>query len=296
MRMAIEQGQKEGAEIVMATDPDSDRIGIAVPDDNGNFVLLNGNQTCVLLTYYMCRRWKENGLLNGKQYIVKTIVTSEMMADVANNFGVEYFDCLTGFKNIAKVIRQEEAKGKVYIGGGEESFGYLPGSFLRDKDGVASCSLAAEAAAWAKSIGTSLYNLIKELYVEYGFYKEGLVSVVRKGQEGAAEIKQMMVDFRANPPKQICGSDIVTIKDYQSSEALDVKSGTVTALDIDKSNVLQYLTADGTILSIRPSGTEPKIKFYFGVKEPLASLAEYDAVSAQLDQKIEQMKKELNLV
>ena len=296
MRMAIEQGQREGAEIVMATDPDSDRIGIAVPDENGNFVLLNGNQTCVLLTYYMCRRWKENGLLDGKQYIVKTIVTSEMMADVAKSFGVEYFDCLTGFKNIAKVIRQEEVKGKVYIGGGEESFGYLPGSFLRDKDGVAACSLAAEAAAWAKSIGTSLYGLIKELYTEYGFYKEGLVSVVRKGQEGAAEIKQMMVDFRANPPKQICGSDIVTIKDYQSSEALDVKSGTVSPINIDKSNVLQYLTADGTILSIRPSGTEPKIKFYFGVKEPLASLADYDKVSAQLDEKIERMKKELNLI
>jgi hypothetical protein len=220
----------------------------------------------------------------------------DWVAGIREGFGVEYFDCLTGFKNIAKVIRAEEAKGNVYIGGGEESFGFLAGSFLRDKDGVSACSLAAEAAAWAKSIGTSLYELIKQLYVDYGFYKEGLVSVVRKGQEGAAEIKQMMVDFRANPPKQICGSDIVTIKDYQSSEILDVKSGKVSPLEIDKSNVLQYLTADGTILSIRPSGTEPKIKFYFGVKEPLASLADYDKVSEALDRKIEQMKKELNLV
>ena len=172
----------------------------------------------------------------------------------------------------------------------------MAGSFLRDKDGVSACSLAAEAAAWAKSIGTTLYKLIKELYVEYGFYKEGLVSVVRKGQEGAAEIKQMMVDFRANPPKSICGSPIVAIKDYQALTILNPASGEVSPLESDKSNVLQYLTADGTILSIRPSGTEPKIKFYFGVKEPLASLADYDTVSASLDAKIEQMKKELNLV
>lgn len=295
MRMAIDLGRKDGAEIVLATDPDSDRIGIAVPDGNGDYVLLNGNQTCVLLTYYMCRRWKENGKLDGNQYIVKTIVTSEMMGEVAKSFGVEYFDCLTGFKNIAKVIRTQEAKGKEYIGGGEESFGFLAGSFLRDKDGVSACSLAAEAAAWAKSIGTTLYGLIKQLYVEYGYYKEGLVSIVRKGQEGQAEIQQMMVDYRKNPPKSICGSAIITVKDYQSSLALDVKTGRTTAIDIDKSNVLQYLTADKTILSIRPSGTEPKIKYYFGVCEPLASVADFDKVSEALDAKIERMKTELHL-
>jgi phosphoglucomutase len=218
-----------------------------------------------------------------------------MMPDaVAEAYGVKCYNCLTGFKFIAKIIRENEGIAQ-YIGGGEESFGYLGGDYVRDKDGVSACSLAAEAAAWAKSIGTTLYGLIKELYVEFGFYKEGLVSVVRKGQEGAAEIKQMMVDYRNNAPKQICGSDIVTIKDYQSGLALDVKSGTTTPMDIDKSNVLQYLTADGTILSIRPSGTEPKIKFYFGVKEPLASVADFDKVSAQLDAKIEQMKEELHL-
>lgn len=295
MRMAIELGRKLGAEIVMATDPDSDRIGIAVPDGKGDYVLLNGNQTCVLLTYYMCRRWKELGRINGHQYIVKTIVTSEMMGEVAKSFGVKYFDCLTGFKNIAKVIRAEEAKGETYIGGGEESFGFLAGSFLRDKDGVSACSLAAEAAAWAKSNGTNLYDLIKQLYVEYGYYREGLVSVVRKGQEGQKEIAQMMVDYRQNPPKSICGSQIVTIKDYQSSVALDTATGKTTAIDIDKSNVLQYLTADGTILSIRPSGTEPKIKYYFGVVEPLKKIADFEKVTADLEAKIERMKGELNL-
>lgn len=296
MKLAIELGQKVGAEIVMATDPDSDRIGIAVPDDNGQYVLLNGNQTCVLLTYYLCRRWKELGRLNGHQFIVKTIVTSQMMGDVAESFGIKYFDCLTGFKNIAMIIRNEEPKGEQYIGGGEESFGYLAGDFVRDKDGVSACSLAAEAAAWAKMNGTTLYHLIKQLYIEYGFYKEGLVSVVRTGKEGQEMIKQMMVDWRKNPPRTICGSEVVTIKDYLSSESLDVKSGQKSTIDIDRSDVLQFLTADKTIISVRPSGTEPKIKYYFGVCEPLGSLNDYDRIAAQLDGKIERMKKELNLI
>lgn len=296
MKMAIELAEKVKAEIALATDPDSDRIGIAVPDDDGNYVLLNGNQTCVLLTYYMCRRWKDNGMIDGRQYIVKTIVTSEMMQDVAKAFGVKCFECLTGFKYIAKVIREQEVLGKIYIGGGEESFGFLPGSFLRDKDGVAACSLAAEAAAWAKSNGTTLYGLIKELYVEFGFYKEGLVSVVRKGKEGQEEIAQMMVDYRANPPKTICGSQVVIIKDYQKREELDVLTGKTTPITIDQSNVLQYLTADKTIVSIRPSGTEPKIKYYFGVCEQLGSVADYNKVNEKLEEKITQMKKELNLV
>ena len=220
MRMAIEQGMRERADIVLATDPDADRIGIAVPDEEGNYVLLNGNQTCVLLTYYICRRWSETGRLDGHQFVVKTIVTSEMVAEVARSFGVKVFDCLTGFKYIAGIIRRQEPLGEKYIGGGEESFGYLPEDFVRDKDGVSSCALAAEAAAWAKSIGTTLYQLIKELYVKYGFYKEGLVSIVRKGQEGQEEIHRMMVDWRTAPPKVIAGSSCLL---YASDAADDCK-------------------------------------------------------------------------
>lgn len=297
MKMALELGMKEKADIVLATDPDADRIGIAVPDENGNYVLLNGNQTCVLLTYYLCRRWSDNGKLNGHQFIVRTIVTSEMMADVARSFGVKSYDCLTGFKHIANVIRRQSALGEQYIGGGEESFGYLAGDFVRDKDGVSACSLAAEAAAWAKSMGMSLYQLIKELYIKYGFYKEGLVSVVRKGIEGQEEIRQMMVDWRSNPPRVICGSSVTVIKDYLSSESRDLTTGKVTPIEnIEKSNVLQFITADRTIVSVRPSGTEPKIKYYFGIREPLDTMEDFNEVEARLDAKIEQMKKELKLI
>lgn len=296
MNMAIELGIKEKADIILATDPDSDRLGIAVPDDKGNIILLNGNQTCVLLTYYICRRWSELGRLDGHQYIVKTIVTSEMMGKVAESFGVKYYNCLTGFKYIAEIIRNNEGTGWQYIGGGEESFGYLPADFVRDKDAVCSIALAAECAAWAKSIGLSMYELLKEMYLQYGFYKEGLVSVVRKGKEGAEEIRQMMSGFRANPPKTICGSPVVAVKDYLSGESLDTATGKKTAIDIESSNVLQFLTSDGTIISIRPSGTEPKIKFYFGVCEPLPNKGMFDKVQVKLDAKIEQMKKELGLI
>ncbi len=295
MKMAIELGEKEKADIVLATDPDSDRIGIALPDENGKYVLLNGNQTCVLLTYYLLRRWSELGRLNGHQYIIKTIVTSEMMAKLAESFGVKCYDCLTGFKYIAKIIRANEGTGEQYIGGGEESFGYLAGDFVRDKDGVSACSLAAEAAAWAKSLGTTLYSLLKELYVKYGFYKEGLVSVVRKGKEGQEEIRKMMEEYRNNPPATICGSAVVTVKDYSVPDSLDVATGKKSPIEIDKSNVLQFLTADNTIISVRPSGTEPKIKYYFGVCEPLCCVSKFDEVNAQLDAKIERMKKELKL-
>ncbi len=296
MKMAIELATKEGAELVMATDPDADRIGIAIRDNNGEYVLLNGNQTCVLLTYYLCRRWSDLGKINGNQYIIKTIVTSEMIAEIAKAFNIEYYDCLTGFKYIAEIIRNNEGTAKEYIGGGEESFGFLPGDFVRDKDGVSSCSLVAEAAAWAKSNNTTLFDLLKELYVEFGFFKEGLVSVVKKGKDGQEEIAEMMLQYRANPPKTICGSDVVTIKDYQSGEVLDVKNGNKTSMEIETSNVLQFITLDGTIISVRPSGTEPKIKFYFGVRTSLTSIEKFDEQNAVLDSKIEQMKKELNLV
>lgn len=295
LKMAIELGTKEKADIVMATDPDADRIGIAVPDESGHYVLLNGNQTCVLLTYYICRRWSELGRLNGHQFVVKTIVTTDMVADVARSFGVNVFECLTGFKYIAGIIRKQESLGEKYIGGGEESFGYLPEDFVRDKDGVSSCALAAEAAAWAKSMNISLYQLIKELYVKYGYYKEDLVSLVRKGKEGQEEIRRMMVDWRTSPPRIIGGSSVAVIKDYLSGESRDLTTGKVTPIDMEKSDVLQFITADKTKVSVRPSGTEPKIKFYFSVWKPLDNINDFDTVNSELDNKLERIKRELNL-
>jgi len=295
MSMAIDLAAKEGADLVLATDPDSDRIGVALRNKKGEYVLLNGNQTLVLLMSYQLTRWAELGKLDGKQYVVKTIVTSQMANAVADHFKVKCYDCLTGFKYIAKIIRENEGKTK-YIGGGEESFGYLGGDYVRDKDAVSACSLAAEAAAWAKeTMGLTLYEWLQELYVKYGFYREGLVSVVRKGKEGAELIQQMMVDFRANPPKTIVGSPVVKINDYLTLETTCLKTGAKTPIEQDKSNVLQWFTEDGTIVSVRPSGTEPKIKFYFGVKAPLASVADFEQVQAQLDAKIEAIKKDLKL-
>ena len=295
MSMAIELARKEGAELVIATDPDADRIAIAVLDDKGEYVLLNGNQTMVLLLSYMLTRWGELGKLDGKQFVIKTIVTSEMVKAVADAYGVKCYDCLTGFKYIAKIIRENEGK-TTYIGGGEESFGFLAGDFVRDKDAVSACALAAEAMAWAKEKGLTLHEWLKELYVKYGFYREGLVSVVRKGKEGAEEIQKMMVDMRTNPPKTILGSPVVKINDFLSLEQTDVMTGTKTPIEQDKSNVLQFFTEDGSKVSVRPSGTEPKIKFYFGVCAPLSSTERFDEVQAELDAKIEAIKKELNLI
>ncbi len=295
MAMAIDLAAREGADLVLATDPDSDRIGVALRNKKGEYVLLNGNQTLVLLMSYQLTRWAELGKLDGNQYVVKTIVTSLMANAVADHFGVRCYDCLTGFKYIAKIIRENEGKAK-YIGGGEESFGYLAGDYVRDKDGVSACSLAAEAAAWAMdTMGLTLYEWLQELYVKYGFFREGLVSVVRKGKEGAELIQKMMVDFRATPPRSILGSPVVKINDFLSLEQTDVRTGAKTPIVQDKSNVLQWFTEDGTIVSVRPSGTEPKIKFYFGVKAPLASVADFDATLEQLDAKIEGIKKDLKL-
>ncbi len=294
MSMAIELGRKEGADLVLATDPDSDRIGVALRNGKGEYVLLNGNETLALLLSYQLTRW--DGELDGGQYVVKTIVTSQMANAVAEHFGVQCYDCLTGFKYIAKIIRENEGKAK-YIGGGEESFGYLAGDYVRDKDAVSACALAAEAAAWAKdTMGLTLYEWLQQLYVKYGFFREGLVSVVRKGKEGAEEIQRMMVEFRAEPPKALAGSQVVKIRDYKSLEETDLLTGEKTPIEQDSSNVLQWITADGSIVSVRPSGTEPKIKFYFGVKEPLASVADYDKVLEQLNAKIETIKKDLKLI
>ncbi|WP_295879211.1 phospho-sugar mutase [uncultured Alistipes sp.] len=295
MSMAIDLAAREGADLVLATDPDSDRIGVALRNKKGEYVLLNGNQTLVLLLSYQLTRWAELGKLDGKQYVVKTIVTSQMANAVAKFFNVKCYDCLTGFKYIAKIIRENEGKAQ-YIGGGEESFGYLAGDYVRDKDAVSACSMAAEAAAWAMdTMGLTLFEWLQQLYVKYGFYREGLVSVVRKGKEGAELIQKMMVDFRENPPKTILGSPVVRINDFKTLETLDVKSGEKTPIVQDSSNVLQWFTEDGTIVSVRPSGTEPKIKFYFGVKAPLRSVEEYDKVLAELDAKIEGIKKDLKL-
>lgn len=297
MSMAIDLAKKVKADLVLATDPDSDRIGVALPDENGEYVLLNGNQTLVLLMTYQLTRWAELGRLNGHQYVIKTIVTTEMVDAVADYFKVKCYECLTGFKYIAKIIRGHEGIDMQYIGGGEESFGYLAGDYVRDKDGVSACSLAAEAAAWARdTMGISLYEWLKQLYVKYGFYQEGLVSVVRTGKEGAELIQRMMVDYRANPPKSILGSPVVKINDIQTLESFDVRTGKKTHLEQDKSNVLQWYTEDGTRVCVRPSGTEPKIKFYFGVKAALPSVADYEKVRAELNDKIEWIKKELKLV
>ncbi len=298
MAMAIELAQKEGADFAMATDPDADRLGVALRNAKGEYVLLNGNQTLVLLMSYQLTRWAELGKITGKEFVVKTIVTSMMPDAVAEHFGVKCYNCLTGFKYIAKIIREQEGKTK-YIGGGEESFGYLPGDFVRDKDGVAAITLVAEAAAWVKeTMGITLYEWLQQLYVKYGFYREGLVNVVRKGKDGAAEIQQMMVDYRQNPPKSILGSPVVKILDYKTLEQIDVATGARTAIEeIDeKSNVLQWLTEDGTRVSVRPSGTEPKIKFYYGVKAQLPSVDKFDEVQAALDKKLEDISKELGLL
>ena len=305
MSMAIDLAKKVKADLVLATDPDSDRIGVALPDENGEYVLLNGNQTLVLLMTYQLTRWAELGRLNGHQYVIKTIVTTEMVDAVADYFKVKCYECLTGFKYIAKIIRGHEGTDMQYIGGGEESFGYLAGDYVRDKDGVSACSLAAEAAAWVRdTMGISLYEWLKQLYVKYGFYQEGLVSVVRTGKEGAELIQRMMVDYRANPPKEILGSLVVKINDIQTLESFDVRTGKKLAVTLCQqslgagimSNVLQWYTEDGTRVCVRPSGTEPKIKFYFGVKATLPSVADYEKVRAELNDKIERIKKELKLV
>ena len=297
MAMAIERAEKEGADFAMATDPDADRLGVALRTGKGDYVLLNGNQTLVLLMCYQLTRWAELGKITGKEFVVKTIVTSMMPDAVAEHFGVKCYNCLTGFKYIAKIIREQEGKTK-YIGGGEESFGYLPGDFVRDKDGVAAITLVAEAAAWARdTMGITLYEWLQQLYVKYGFFREGLVNVVRKGKDGAAEIQQMMVDYRQNPPKSILGSRVAKILDYKTLEEIDTATGERKAIDgiEDKSNVLQWLTEDGTKVSVRPSGTEPKIKFYFGVKATLETVDKFDETLAALDQKLEDIKAELGL-
>lgn len=293
--MAVKRAIETDADIVMASDPDADRIGIAVKNDKGEWILVNGNQTALLFVYYLIRRWKELGKLQGKEYIVKTIVTTEIIKEIAERNGVEYYDCYTGFKWIAAVMRENEGI-KTYIGGGEESYGFLPESFVRDKDAVSSCALMAEITAWAKDNGKTLYELLQDIYLEYGYGKEKGISIVRKGKSGAEEIAQIMTNFRANPPKEIAGSKVKIIKDYDTLKMKNVISGEESNLDFPaKSNVLQYFTEDGTKISVRPSGTEPKIKFYIEVRANMASRAEYNAADAAANAKIEAVRASLNV-
>ncbi len=269
LKMAIAVADKEGADIVMATDPDADRMGIAVRDDSGKMVLFNGNQTGAMLTYYILTRWKELGKLDPSKYMVKTIVTTELIAKIAASFGVPCYNVLTGFKYIADVVRQKEGKGE-FICGGEESYGFNVGEFVRDKDAPISCCFVAECAAWAADQGLTLYQLLQKIYKEYGYRKEGLVSLVRKGKTGAEEIQKIMVNMRANPPKDLLGSKVTKVIDYLDTAATGLPS----------SNVLQFFDEAGDVVSVRPSGTEPKIKFYFS------------AAGDDADKKIESLKEQ----
>ncbi|MBL6949338.1 MAG: phospho-sugar mutase [Bacteroidales bacterium] len=285
LNMALQLAKKIDAELVMATDPDADRVGIAVKDPAGKFILLNGNQTAALLFYYILNRWKELGKFTGNEYIVKTIVTTELLRDIAQSFDLEYFDVLTGFKFIADIIRKHEGEKK-FIVGGEESYGYLIGDFVRDKDAVSACALIAEIAAWVADQGKTMFDLLLEIYTSFSFYKERLLSVTKKGKTGAEEIQQMMVTFREIPMESINGINVVEIKDYLKQEAKNLITGKMTKTDLPASNVLQFILEDGSIISVRPSGTEPKIKFYFSVRETLNEQSDYDHKNLQLEEKI----------
>ena len=293
LELAMNMAKNINADLVMATDPDSDRVGIAIRKDD-DMILLNGNQAASLLIYYLITKWKENNKLSGSEYIVKTIVTSELLAKIADKEDVEHFDVLTGFKYIADIIKKLEGK-KTFIGGGEESYGYLVGDFVRDKDAIISCAMIAETAAWAADKGIGLYDLLIDIYLEFGLHKEKLVSVVRKGKTGAEDIQAMMKNFRENPPESLGNSDVIEIKDYQSGVSLDRITGKSENINLPKSNVLQFFTKDGGKVSVRPSGTEPKIKFYFGVVSPLESKEEYEKVDRILEEKISTYIKELGL-
>ena len=294
LTLAIKLAKEKGADLVMATDPDADRVGIAVRNNAGEFVLMNGNQTAAILTYYLLTKWKENGKLDGNQYIVKTIVTTELLKAIADKFEVKCYDVLTGFKFIADVIRKNEGK-TTFIGGGEESYGYLAGEFVRDKDAVNACSLIAEAAAWAAEQGKTMYQLLLDIYAQYGYYRESLVNVVKEGKSGAEEIQKMMDDYRNDPPAVINDSNVVMIKDYLTQKASNIIDGTDENIDLPKSNVLQFFLEDGTKISVRPSGTEPKIKFYFGVKESVKDITKLEETEKTADAKIATIKKAMKL-
>ncbi len=285
LTLALKKAEEIDADLVLATDPDADRVGIAVKNTDGEFVLLNGNQTGSLLINYLLTAWEEKNKLTGNEYVVSTIVTTSLIKAICDAKNVEYFNTLTGFKWIGQVMTGLQGK-KTFIAGGEESYGYLVGELVRDKDAVISCAFIAEMTAFYKDKGSSLYEAMINMYVQYGMYKEDLVSITKKGKTGAEEIKAMMEMFRNNPPATLGGSDVVTLKDYELNKESDIKAGTSKELGFPKSDVLQFITADGSIISARPSGTEPKIKFYCSVNTPLATADEFKATEIKLGEKI----------
>ena len=294
LTLAIKLAKQLDADIVMASDPDADRVGMACKNDKGEWVLINGNQTCLIFLYYIIRNRIAMGKMKPNDFIVKTIVTTELIKAVADKNHIEMRDCYTGFKWIAREIRLSEGKQQ-YIGGGEESYGFLAEDFVRDKDAVSACSLLAEICAWAKDQGKTLYDILMEIYVEYGFSKETTVNVVKPGKTGAEEIQKMMSDFRANPPKEIGGSPVVLTKDYKVLKATDAQGNVTDLVMPETSNVLQYFTEDGTKISVRPSGTEPKIKFYIEVKGQMKCAGCYEKACVEAEQKVEAVRKSLGI-
>jgi phosphoglucomutase len=295
MTLGLKLAEDLDADLVLATDPDADRVGLGVKNRQGKWQLLNGNQISTLLIYYMLNAWRNAGKITGNEMIIKTIVTTDIQDKMAEAYGVKCFNTLTGFKYIASVIKAYEGKLK-FIVGGEESYGYMVGDFVRDKDAIAACAMIAEMVAFAKDKGLSLFDLMIEIYKQFGFYKEDLISITKKGKSGAEEIQAMMAGFRSNPPQTIAGSKVVKVMDYKESTTLDVASGVKTPIDMEKSNVLQFLTENGMKVSARPSGTEPKIKFYFSVNEPLMQASDFEATEARLDARIKQIIADLALV
>ncbi|WP_448529135.1 phospho-sugar mutase [Raineya sp.] len=293
LTLALQKAKQINADLVLANDPDADRVGIAVKDLQGNFVLLNGNQTGVLLMYYLLTMWQKLEKLQGKEYIVKTIVTTELIDAIAEKFGVKCYNTYTGFKYIASVMRENEGK-TTYIAGCEESYGYLIGDFVRDKDGISACALIAEMTAYAQENYGSLYAMLLHIYKEFGWYEDALVSLTKKGIAGMEEIRNMMTSFRQNPPQMLAGSPILKVKDYQSLTEKDLQRNQEQKLDFDeKSNVLQFFTADGTKISVRPSGTEPKIKFYFNLKTDFQENTQQ--IQKTLQEKIKAIKQDLGI-
>ncbi|XOV90911.1 MAG: phospho-sugar mutase [Bacteroidota bacterium] len=294
MSLALKKAQEIDADLVMATDPDADRVGIAAKNKRGDFQLLNGNQTGTLLIYYLLKKWEENKKLNGKQFVVKTIVTTDLIKRIADHFNVTCYDTLTGFKYIAEIIKELEGKAK-FIAGGEESYGYLVGDSVRDKDAVASCAMIAEMAAWAKSEGLSVFDLLEEIYKQFGFFLESLKSITKKGKAGAEEIQEMMVKFRNSPPSTLGGISVTKLIDYEATTEKDLITGNVKTIDYPKSNVLQFFTEDESKISIRPSGTEPKIKFYFSVNAKMSDNESIDDKMTQMESKIKDIVIDLGL-
>ncbi len=292
MSKAMQKGQEIDADVVMATDPDADRVGVAIKLPSGEFQLINGNQIGSLLTYYVLSSKKDLGQLKPNQYIVKTIVTSNLFSDIAKSYGVKSYETLTGFKFIGEVMTKLVGK-ETYLVGGEESYGFLVGDLVRDKDAVNSCAFIAEMTAYFKNQGKSLYDVLLKLYLDYGYYKEKLISLTKKGKAGADEIKQMMADLRANLPKTLGTIEVVEVRDYESSEATDMASGKKSKIDLPKSDVLQFITKDGDVISARPSGTEPKIKFYCSVRENLEFTSEFGQISNRLDDKVREMMNDI---